>query len=644
MKYALPTAAIALIVTASALLTPQYAVGTVDTDSRIVSNDNRLPAGRLERGVLTVRMEAREGTWYPDGPDGAPRVVAAFAEEGKPLQNPGPLLRVVAGTEVRVTLRNSLGVPLTLLGLGETRGIAADSVTIEPGDAREMRFTPTAPGTYWYAGRTDSVPRLYARRGRDSQLNGVIVVDPPGTVGQPNDRIFLISWWVPEATAPASASAAPATLVINGLSWPHTERFDVAQGDSLHWRWVSMTAPPHPMHLHGFYFRVDGKGNGSQYSVYTPGQQRLAVTEILRPGETMQIAWSPSKPGNWIFHCHLARHMTPRADPTEDRSRPAERYSAHASAEGVHQHEMARLVLGIRVSPRGEPPKPAARARPIRLLIRSRPASDGEHMRYGYALGGSAEEGDTVLRVPGPTLVLQKDEPVAITVVNKSHEPAAVHWHGIELESFPDGVPGWSGSDKHLLPAILAGDSITVRFTPPRAGTFMYHSHFNEMQQIASGLYGTILVLNRGQRYDPETDRVLLFSDSKPTVTPGTFVPPLLNGQARPEPMQLRAGVTYRLRVINIRSNNLVAVSLVGDGDKPVEWRVVAKDGADLPGAQAVLQPAQLALGPGEIYDYEITPRAAGELSLRFGFPRPPTPPRPGVVIPEHVAVAVHVR
>ena len=640
MKYALP-ATMAVVVTASALLTPRYAVGTVDTGSRIVSNDNRLPAGRLESGVLTVRMEAREGTWYPDGPDGAPRVVAAFAEEGKPLQNPGPLLRVVAGTEVRVTIRNSLGVPLTLHGLGKTRGIASDSVTIEPGEAREMRFTPTEPGTYWYAGRTDSVRRLYARRGRDSQLNGVIVVDPSGTVAQPNDRIFLISWWVPEAPAAASAGGAGATLVINGLSWPHTERFDVAQGDSLHWRWVSMTGPPHPMHLHGFYFRVDGKGNGTQYSVYTQAERRLAVTEIIRPGETMQIAWSPSKPGNWIFHCHLARHMTPRADPVEDRSRAAETHTAHATAQGVHQHEMARLVLGIRVSPRGEPPTPAADARPIRLLIRSRPASDGE-MRYGYALGGSPEATDTVLRVPGPTLILQKDEPVAITVVNKSHEPAAVHWHGIELESFPDGVPGWSGFDKHLLPAIPAGDSITVRFTPPRAGTFMYHSHFNEMQQIASGLYGTILVLDRGQRYDPETDRVLLFSDSKPAVTPGTFVPALLNGQARPDPMQLRAGVTYRLRIINIRSNNLLAVSLVGEGGKPAEWRLVAKDGADLPPAQAVLRPAQLILGPGEIYDYEITP--SGELELRFGFPRPLIPPPPGVVIPEPVVVAVQVR
>ena len=43
--------------------------------------------------------------------------------------------------------------------------------------------------------------------------------------------------------------------------------------------------------------------------------------------------------------------------------------------------------------------------------------------------------------VPGPVLSLVRDEPVAVTIVNRSHDEAAIHWHGIELESFPDGVP-----------------------------------------------------------------------------------------------------------------------------------------------------------------------------------------------------------
>jgi FtsP/CotA-like multicopper oxidase with cupredoxin domain len=220
--------------------------------------------------------------------------------------------------------------------------------------------------------------------------------------------------------------------------------------------------------------------------------------------------------------------------------------------------------------------------------------------------------------VPGPTLVLTRGEPVAVTIVNRSHEPAAVHWHGIELESFPDGVPGWSGEGERILPAIAPGDSLTVRFTPPRAGTFMYHSHFNEGQQIASGLYGPIVVLAPGERWDPATDRVLVFSDAAPFVN---FVrdpapPILINGRLAPPPLELRAGTTYRLRLVNIPAEFDTRVALL-DGDVPVRWRLVAKDGATLPAHLATERPAELRFFPGEIHDYTFTPERRGELTLR---------------------------
>jgi FtsP/CotA-like multicopper oxidase with cupredoxin domain len=285
----------------------------------------------------------------------------------------------------------------------------------------------------------------------------------------------------------------------------------------------------------------------------------------------------------------------------------------------------------------------------MRLLIRSRPAVYGERPGYAYVLGGSAEEADpNTLRVPGPTLVLEKDQPVAITVVNQSHEPAAVHWHGIELESYPDGVPGFSGAGDHLLRAIAVGDSLTVRFTPPRAGTFMYHSHFNEQQQISSGLYGAIIVLERGQRYDPAFDRLMILSDADPAGSragSGAFMNALLNGQAEPQPIALSAGRTHRLRIINIRSDFLTALEWT-DGDRIAEWRHVAKDGADLPPSQATLRPAYLVLGPGEIHDVEFTPRVAGEMRLRYGFPLVlrPIPGVPTPRLPPAAVMGVQVR
>lgn len=618
----------------------------------IVTSDNRRPAGHLADGVLTIRLEARDGTWYPEGPSGTGLPVAAFAEEGKPLQNPGPLIRVPAGTEVRAFVRNSLAKPLTLFGFAAERGFAADSFRVEPGAVREVRFRATEPGTYYYAGKTATRGSVLGRGQEDSQLNGAIVVDPAGTSDVPNDRIFMISWWYTiDPTSPSGLGRA--TLAINGLSWPHTERVDVAQGDSLRWRWINLTELEHPLHLHGFYFRVDGVGDGARFTSYPPDERRQAVTEVVAPGATMALAWSPNRPGNWIFHCHFASHISHHVALTTEKgvagasSAQAEHadHADHASQLGHAQHhgglahQMAGLVVGIRVAPRGNTVTTTRAYRPLRLVIRSKPNGYGDYPRYAYVLGGSPEESDTsALPLPGPTLVLEKDEPVAITVVNRSHEPAAVHWHGIELESFPDGVPGWSGAGMSLLPAIAPGDSLTVRFTPPRAGTFMYHSHFNELSQISSGMYGAIVVADLRKRYDSNTDRVLLVSDDGPTTNliRGPFPRALLNGRAQPEPLELRAGVTYRLRLINIRSDYMATIA-IRDGDQPLQWRLVAKDGADLPPAHATVRPARLAFAAGEIYDVEVTPSAPGELTLEFGTPQQGPIPEQITRVPVHV-------
>jgi FtsP/CotA-like multicopper oxidase with cupredoxin domain len=301
---------------------------------------------------------------------------------------------------------------------------------------------------------------------------------------------------------------------------------------------------------------------------------------------------------------------------------------------------MAGLIVGIEVTPTGAAPAPTAAARSLRLLVRSKPHVYGPYAGYGYALGGTPEEGEAhAFTIPGPTLLLRRNEPMAVTIINQSHDKAAVHWHGIELESFTDGVPGFSGYGTSLLPAIAPGDSLTVRFTPPRAGTFMYHSHFNEFQQLGSGMYGAIVVLDSGETYDPETDRVLVVSDAGPilNVIRGPFPPTLLNGSVTPPPMALRVGTRYRLRVINIRTDFPADVALL-DGETPVTWRMIARDGADLPAGQQTVGPATLTFAPGQIYDFEFTPAAPGDLMLKFGYPALPFP------VPPTSTVAISVR
>ena len=610
----LPGAALA------ALLLPvvvhgQASVAVSAQPDRILPNDNREPAGSLEDGVLTLRLTAGEGMWHPEGFDHDGIRIGAFAEEGEPLEIPGPLIRVPLGTEVRTTVRNTLDRPLAVFGLEDERGVSGDSVLIEPDGVAEFAFVASEPGTYYYLGRTEQ-PGVPDPEWTGS-LHGAIVVDPPGATVRPGDRVFVISSWFTFDTMNFSDLSSDAVITANGLAWPNTEIVEAAQGDSLEWRWINLTALDHPMHLHGFHFRVDARGDGVRDTLYPPELRHLAVTEHVGPGHTATTVWSPNRSGNWIFHCHMLSHMSS----IELVNTPLAERSGHDGG-----HMMGGLVVGVRVRPSGVPPEKPAESRALRILIRSGPGVYGEDPGYAYVLGGSPEEEDPrALPVPGPTLVLEKDRRVGVTLVNESHEPAAVHWHGIELESYPDGVPGWSGEGERLLPSIPPGDSLTVHFTPPRAGTFMYHSHFNEMQQTSSGLYGPIVVLEPGATFDPETDRVLVFSDGGPVhgfLDPNR--PTLLNGRADPAPLELRSGETYRFRLINILTETGIGVELLRE-EEPVEWRAVAKDGADLPPSLATMRPARLGTMPGEIHDFEFTPDEPGEFVLAFGAGEPDT-------------------
>ena len=99
-------------------------------------------------------------------------------------------------------------------------------------------------------------------------------------------------------------------------------------------------------------------------------------------------------------------------------------------------------------------------------------------------------------------------------MVNKLKFPTAIHWHGIELESYYDGVPGWSGSDKQITPPIAPGGSFVARIKPPRAETFIYHTHWHGQSQLTNPIYGPLIVLPPGEKFDPTADLTFIFSIS----------------------------------------------------------------------------------------------------------------------------------
>jgi FtsP/CotA-like multicopper oxidase with cupredoxin domain len=576
-----------LAVVALALLLPsgvrQGAPPAPSGAERIAANSNRQPAGHLEAGVFTLHLEVRRGRWFPESDDGASLPVLAFGEAGGPLSIPGPLIRVPAGTLLHVTVTNTLrDTTLYLWGM-QSHPSRDQPEALAPGASREFRFRAGAPGTYYYWAGVENDPSDI-READDSQLSGAFVVDAPGA--RPADRVFVIGNWFRSADDRD-------VMVINGKSWPHTERFEFQQGELVRWRWINATANSHPMHLHGFYYTVEAEGSYREQRPNPAGRRPLVVTHLMMSTHTMQISWRAARAGNWIFHCHFAFHTSQflRLDTLQ-----------HAG------HSMAGLVLGITVRPRGGAAPVAATSppRPVRLVVQTRPKTYGSFPGMGYVVQEGAEPVADSILIPGPLLLLRRGEPVAVTIVNHLGEPTAVHWHGIELESYADGVPGWSGRPDGTVPAIEPGDSFTARFTPPRAGTFIYHTHFDEVLQMRSGLYGPLVVLEPGQRFDSDLDRVVVIGARGPDDS--TFAggaPPLVNGQESPPPMRLVAGVRYRFRLINIHPDWRLRVGLASD-DGPVTWRPLAKDGAELPTGLKRPTLGDWISGPGETADFEV--------------------------------------
>jgi FtsP/CotA-like multicopper oxidase with cupredoxin domain len=593
-------------------------------------NENRTPAGRMERDTLVLRLSVIPADWHILGDSNPAFHVLAFAEEGKPPSIPGPLIRVRIGTPVRVHLRNPLDDTLIVRGLSE-RGAALDSLVVLPATTVDVGFAARHPGTYLYWAISAKVRRMQSlnappvgmyRRGFDSQLGGAIVVDPVGPVA--DDRIFVITQ-IGDRDLGAGAPGAQDRhgtptrqfQAINGRSWPHSERLQHSLGDSIRWRIVNASPESHPMHLHGFYFRVDAHGvpQVDADSIYALEQRRMVVTETVLARHTAAIVWSPDRPGGWLFHCHITSHAV-KGPPIDQRDAVAFP-SAHHEGDG-DQHVlrgMSGLVLGITVTGSTAPPNAWRPRRRLRLFVQSDSAPSDPARRFGYVLQRGAEPRRDSVEYPGPLLLLTRDEPTSIDVINRSGEATAVHWHGIELESYYDGVAGWSGTPGmrgRTSPAVRPGATFEVRLTPKRAGTFMYHTHFDEMRQQYGGLVGGLVVLEPGERWDPSRDLFFLISDGVPRRV-------YINGSLDPAPIELAVGRTYRLRFADIAVYRLsLGVRLLRDSTL-VSWRPIAKDGFALPRAQATMRPSVVNLPPGETADFEFTPDRAGEVVLQIG-------------------------
>ena len=96
--------------------------------------------------------------------------------------------------------------------------------------------------------------------------------------------------------------------------------------------------------------------------------------------------------------------------------------------------------------------------------------------------------GDTTDAVNSTVIEAVEGERVRIYVTNRLPVGTSVHWHGIYLPNGMDGVGGLTQ------PYIKSGETVKYEWTLRQHGSFMFHSHHDEMTQMGMGLIGMFII------------------------------------------------------------------------------------------------------------------------------------------------------
>jgi FtsP/CotA-like multicopper oxidase with cupredoxin domain len=173
---------------------------------------------------------------------------------------------------------------------------------------------------------------------------------------------------------------------------------------------------------------------------------------------------------------------------------------------------------------------------------------------------------------------------VRIYVTNKLPAGTSVHWHGLLL---PNGMDGVAGLNQKV---IKPGETFKYEYTLIQHGTHMYHSHHDEMTQMALGTVGPFVIHPRNPKTRPDRDFVFMLHEwridvgtSRPNPNEMTdFNIFTFNAKAFPgtEPMVAKLGERVRIRLVNLGAMSHHPIHLHG-----YQFPVIETDGGQIPEA-----------------------------------------------------------
>ncbi|MBX3465467.1 MAG: multicopper oxidase domain-containing protein [Planctomycetes bacterium] len=259
---------------------------------------SHLKLPQIERNIV-----GGAGKWITH--DQVPRYMLAWGYNGSV---PGPTIEVTQGDRVRIVLKNELPEPTSIHWHGAEIPNSQDGPSPEvhppvmPGETHEYEFTFYQTGTLLYHSGFNVVKQDFMG------LGGMLVIhplEPRSTVDK--DFIILHQEWRlrPNNPHPDIWGGPFNWITFNAKVAPSIEVMTVRQGDRVRIRQGNLSMTSHPIHLHGYTFRIVGTTGGP-----TPESAQMPrVTVSVEPGSTEDIEFVAWNPGIWRFHCHKLHHI-----------------------------------------------------------------------------------------------------------------------------------------------------------------------------------------------------------------------------------------------------------------------------------------------------------------------------------------------
>ncbi|MHB2167649.1 multicopper oxidase family protein [Alsobacter sp. R-9] len=224
-------------------------------------------------------------------------------------QSPGPTIEAVEGDKVRIFVTNRLPENTAVHWHGQRLPNGMDGVGgltqphIPPGKTFVYEFQLRRSGTFMYHPHSDEMVQMAMG------MMGLFIVHPRDPAFRRVDRDFAFLLNAFDIEAGSYVPKVNTMLEFNLWCWnsrvfPGIDPLVVGKGDKVRIRFGNLTMTNHPIHLHGYEFKVSGTDGG-----WVPEEAAWPEVSIdCAVGQMRSFDFVADEPGDWAIHCHKSHH------------------------------------------------------------------------------------------------------------------------------------------------------------------------------------------------------------------------------------------------------------------------------------------------------------------------------------------------